>query len=100
MRTIPISKPIKNFEGKDMTDGPAPLTIGRVLVFHLGNFTSRDGRENIRAFKLGTMIEDCKAESMDFEDADFALIKKALEPQEPRMGALVMGQVLAELEKD
>jgi len=98
MVTIQLSKPICNFAGIPI---PVPgedrdFSIKDLLLHYLGVFTSKDGKTVIRVYDLGIRIQNCKDKEMTIENADFLLLKEA--SQTPQHGAMVMAQLLKELE--
>ena len=101
-------KTLKDFKLKDMKGEPLKIGNEEVSFFtmlgnYCGSHTTKDGRENIRMFKMGMKLlaeskiapEDKKP--LEFEDADFSLLKKTIEREQPLYTSLAAGQLYGAL---
>ena len=91
MKKLAISEEIKGFDGISIAFDNRPITVRDVLMAHIGSHAGNSGEEMIRIRNLGQRIFDCKKKSLEFEDADFAIIKQSLD--KPQFSAIVMGPV-------
>ena len=101
MKTLPLDKQIKLFDGQPMLLNDIPFILKDVYLHYLGAYSSKDGKSVINAYKLGIAISNCKEPKIEIENADFLILKEAA--QTAHHGALVMGQlyeVLEEVEKE
>ncbi len=103
MKVIPLSKRITGHDDKPLVDKDGvEMCIGNVFVAALGRSTFQDGRDVILAHKVGRKIYDqveTGAESMELEDAEFALLKQAAQLNGPQFISLILGPTLEELYK-
>jgi hypothetical protein len=92
MKKFDVTKTLKTFAGVPIKEPGATreATVGDVILGCLMGHKFKDKKQNIRAWMLGTKIVEAEA-PIDFEDADFDLIKEAL--AEMAAGAMVQGQV-------
>lgn len=102
MKRIPLQVPIKNFRGEALQEGPdsGPLLLADLLCNLLGSMKATDGKEAIRIFAVGAKIYTARtAPSLELEDADLELVKKAVDVNAPGYAALVIGQVAQALDR-
>ena len=90
---------LKTFDGEIMTVNAENknLNVKDVLLNHLGMFHGKNGKESILAYTIGQKIAGAKKE-IELEDAEYELIKRALDRQPPIMTALGVGQTLKIME--
>ena len=90
---IKSSTPLLDMEGKEMTDGKSPFTIGVALA----NILLVD--ESGGKMKLFSLAQDFyKNDEVSLDVSDFALVKSATERTKAYQNALITGQILTYLE--
>ena len=93
MVSMSVGREIRTFDGRplpvDVTG--KPMLIKDVLLHYLGTFNSKNGKSMIEAYKLGVKISDYSESEIQLENAEFNIIKEAI--QNPVHGALIIGQL-------
>ena len=98
MRRVNLGFVILGFDGKPLQiEVDKDMTIGEILLIHLGSFMSEDPKEMIVARVLGEKVYSNLTEEVKFEEAEFDLIKKSV--KNARLSAVAMGVVHKELEE-
>jgi hypothetical protein len=96
MVKLEIGKVLTTFDGKPISGIDGPMVLKDVLLHYLGTFHSKNGKSMIGAFTLGQKIAKETDESITLENAEFLLLKEAV--QNPVHGALIFGQLQYEME--
>ena len=98
MKTIAISTKLLGFDNKTpLTDvtkegSDKDLTVKDILINRVGRFFPAENKERaILAFKVAQKIYDCKTKTLDLEDAEFKMVKDAME--KPTMSPIVEARV-------
>ena len=99
MKRLEIGRPIVNFARRPLQDptkegDDKTIYVRDLLIQAVGNqFKAENKARVILAYKVGQKLFDCPDQFIDLEDAEFELIKSAIEKPLPGLSPLVMGQI-------
>lgn len=101
MKRIALQVPITNFRGDPIQEGPdtGPLLLADLICNLLGSMKAANGKEAIRLYTVGAQVYMARTSpSIELEDADLELLKRAVDANTPGYAALIVGQVAQALE--
>jgi hypothetical protein len=92
MKNVPLTFPIRGWDGNPIAVDGKPLTVRELCLQYVGTFESENGKDCIIARKIGQRIYDCTEDMIALEDAEFNILERSM--QKPRHIAIVMGHLL------